>query len=116
MKTHQLVSESDLMNHIEFTPEFTKSEKNTLRRLGFAPLPKSPYLHSSKNGWIEKKERVDYVLKHKDTKLEGLTETNRTLTYYLMGKRPGGYSTYALIESNNFESFVKELKKTLKEN
>lgn len=113
MKTpHQLVSENDLTGYINFTPEFTKSEKNTLRRFGYAPLPGSPFLHSSQGKWIEKVEHVDYIVEHKDTKLTGITETNRILTYSLIEKRPGSYSglTSTITEDTDFKSFVKKIK------
>jgi ABC-type taurine transport system substrate-binding protein len=110
--THQLVSEKNLTGHVDFTPEFTKSEKNALRRFGYAPLPGSPYLHSSDGKWIEKVERVEYLLKHKGTKLEGVTETKRELTYFLIERRTfRPYLTTSIIDAPDFKSFVNELKK-----
>lgn len=113
MKTqHQLVSEKDLTGRINFTPEFTKSEKSTLKRFGFAPLPGSSFLHSSQGKWIEKIECVDYVVKHEGTNLKGVTETSRILTYFLVETRPGSYSglTSTIAEDTDFKSFVKKIK------
>jgi hypothetical protein len=107
---HQLVSEKDLKGYINFTPEFTKSEKNTLKRFGYAPLPGSPYLHSSKGQWIEKVEKVEYIMEHKDTKLTGITETNRVLTYSLIRRHAGVYSDTLLIEDTDFKSFTQKMK------
>jgi hypothetical protein len=108
--THKLVSERDLKGYINFTPEFTKSEKNTLKRFGYVPLPGSPYLHSLKGQWVEKVEHVDYIIEHKDTKLTGITETKRVLTYSLVRKHAIGYSNTLLIEDTDFKSFAKKMK------
>jgi hypothetical protein len=109
--THQLVSERDLTGSIDFTPEFTKSEKNTLRRFGYAPLPGSPYLHSSNEQWIEKIERVDYTIKHNNTRLYGVIETNRVLTYSLVERRSGSCClNTTLAEDTDFKSFSKKIR------
>jgi hypothetical protein len=117
MKTppRRLTSEKEndsIKGYVNFTPEFTRSEKITLRRLGYAPLPGSTFLYSSDGKWIEKVERVDYVIKHDGTKLYGVIETNRVLTYLLVEKLRGSYSglTTTIAEGTDFKSFVKKIK------
>jgi hypothetical protein len=115
----QLVPKKDLKGYIDFMPDFTKSEKNILRRLGYVSLPGSPHLHSSTGQWIEKVEYVDYITKHNDTKSHGTRETKRVLTYSLVEKRPAGNRCLnsVVTESTDFKLFVKKLKQmSMKEN
>jgi hypothetical protein len=114
MKTlpQRLILENDsITGYVNFVPEFTKSEKSMLRRFGYAPLPGSQFLHSSQGKWIQKIERVDYVVNYEDTKLTGVTETNRILVYALAERRPGSYSNTIILENTDFKLFAKRLKK-----
>jgi hypothetical protein len=116
MKKSQQQSKNEIMSYIKLSSKFTESEKDTLRRLGYAPLLGSPYLYSSENEWVEKTDRINYLVKQKGKSRNlSFTGTSRTIMYSLIRKNLDDHSELTITENLDFELFIKELEKISKE-
>jgi hypothetical protein len=109
-------TKNKVIAYTKLSSEFTKLERNTLRRLGYFSILGNPYLYSSVNEWIEKTNRINYSVKQKGKRRTlGFARTGRTIMYSLIRKNLDNYSELTITENPDFKLFIKELKKISKE-